>query len=883
MKAMRKACLIRIASPGASRAQLVDKDAITFGRSADADVLCLSTSVSRIHLIARMEDGALTIEDQGSANGTFVGTQQAPPKQPIPLKPGDRVRLGESEETISFEIVDMPAELGDFETRRNAMKAAAREAIQDAVRDARLASETERDKAVEAARAQGAVRLAEAEKVAAKTISDARAAASSVKIEAQAEAEKILSEARNRLRESREAADAEVTRASRAAQLKADAILDQASATAEESLREARETAAAIRNEADKERESTRAKAASKAQELAKSAELEAERIVENARARAAELETNKSKSVEEAVSQAAFRAQREAEAKVAEALAEAQERAAAILRDADTRASVMIRDANHASAAAVKESETRMAAFVRHAEETAAELAKTSEAAAFKTRKEADEAAVKTRADADADAARVRAAVEQAANEREQSALARERETNDRIAEAATRNQAALDRLARSEAAASEARKKEEDAIAMRDRALRALEETQSEAEKISARLQKQIETVKAEADELERQVGNLVSDRVSLEKTLQEGRDALADLERQKASAGEDAEKARISVVQASEAAKRAALEEREKILKENKALKEKGIIEADEYKRDSIAKIAEDRLKAIEGAKQLMLEEEKRVQGLRKHQVAEMAKQMEVLLVPKLKDRLPAAEAALDGLRSDIHDTARRVLTGDNSAVTNEIERVTTFEPSAEEARKARRKRALITGVSSGIAAAMIAIFWTPIRNTMFGEPGSRSAASIAADEILKEKRMKIKFAPPQIDAYQQSYVDNVLYMKGYVATKLDRDFQNKWILDANDFITNKLGLSDTLIVEFSSIENSLVRDLDQMKENGDERTKDQTVSEMRKREAADRARLVTLLKTEANYARLRGYEQEKLAAYMASRNAASVPSK
>lgn len=85
---------------------------IIVGRSGNADRLkpdvdltphsAYEKGVSRLHATLRREKETLTIEDMGSANGTYVNGQTLIPGQRIVLRHGDEVRLGELVATIHF-------------------------------------------------------------------------------------------------------------------------------------------------------------------------------------------------------------------------------------------------------------------------------------------------------------------------------------------------------------------------------------------------------------------------------------------------------------------------------------------------------------------------------------------------------------------------------------------------------------------------------------------------------------------------------------------------------------------------------------------------------------------------------------------------------------
>lgn len=87
---------------------------------AEGDILLPHPSVSRRHALLRIEENRATLEDLGSTNGTFINRKRIPPHQPVPLRSGDEIRLGDAlliftaeglEETIppSEERIEAPS------------------------------------------------------------------------------------------------------------------------------------------------------------------------------------------------------------------------------------------------------------------------------------------------------------------------------------------------------------------------------------------------------------------------------------------------------------------------------------------------------------------------------------------------------------------------------------------------------------------------------------------------------------------------------------------------------------------------------------------------------------------------------------------------------
>jgi pSer/pThr/pTyr-binding forkhead associated (FHA) protein len=71
----------------------------TVGRES-ADVLLMDGTVSRRHATVTLAEGAATIEDHGSTNGTRVAGQPLAPGEPRPLFEGDEIQFG----TVRFRL-----------------------------------------------------------------------------------------------------------------------------------------------------------------------------------------------------------------------------------------------------------------------------------------------------------------------------------------------------------------------------------------------------------------------------------------------------------------------------------------------------------------------------------------------------------------------------------------------------------------------------------------------------------------------------------------------------------------------------------------------------------------------------------------------------------
>ena len=69
---------------------------IRVGRSPEFELCFNNPQVSRFHCIFWMEEGRLWIQDQGSANGTFVDDVRLESKIRLELKNNQEIKLGKS-------------------------------------------------------------------------------------------------------------------------------------------------------------------------------------------------------------------------------------------------------------------------------------------------------------------------------------------------------------------------------------------------------------------------------------------------------------------------------------------------------------------------------------------------------------------------------------------------------------------------------------------------------------------------------------------------------------------------------------------------------------------------------------------------------------------
>ena len=102
---------LRIEPPSAAAIEReCHEGALTFGRSADADVVVNDGSMSRKHARVILEQGIWLVEDLGARNGTFVNGERIERKRP--LAAGDVIQMGDTRVVVNG---------GESTSQRNAL------------------------------------------------------------------------------------------------------------------------------------------------------------------------------------------------------------------------------------------------------------------------------------------------------------------------------------------------------------------------------------------------------------------------------------------------------------------------------------------------------------------------------------------------------------------------------------------------------------------------------------------------------------------------------------------------------------------------------------------------------------------------------------------
>jgi len=87
----RKACLVMLHGPEVGRRYMIDRGALTIGRSSACDIQLSMESVSRTHAKIVVRDKQVFLRDLGSTNGTYVNGRKI--AQATIVREGDKIYI----------------------------------------------------------------------------------------------------------------------------------------------------------------------------------------------------------------------------------------------------------------------------------------------------------------------------------------------------------------------------------------------------------------------------------------------------------------------------------------------------------------------------------------------------------------------------------------------------------------------------------------------------------------------------------------------------------------------------------------------------------------------------------------------------------------------
>ena len=291
-----------------------------------------------------------------------------------------------------------------------------------------------------------------------------------------------------------------------------------------------------------------------------------------------------------------------------------------------------------------------------------------------------------------------------------------------------------------------------------------------------------------------------------------------------------------------------------------------------EESEGRRQELSReLAEERLLRMREIEAEAISEEKRFFQNRAEKIKRIAGDIELNLNPFLQQLGIADDPeASQKLSKELHAIVDNVLGSGEEKQKENLKKIVDYDPDASINLKAYWKKAAIGTVLSAVIAVIIVIFRDQIP-----ELGMRAVSSLedgpSASEIFIEKTTtkqanERRFEPEMTPEFKQTYTDNIIYTEGYLNFEEDKAIRKRWIVSLNEFLVEKMGLSDNAVVELVGKEVSLIKRLRDMRLDIDARYQLSAIGKMRGIETEFVSEMKDILGSEKAVARFFGFKKD-----------------
>jgi hypothetical protein len=306
--------------------------------------------------------------------------------------------------------------------------------------------------------------------------------------------------------------------------------------------------------------------------------------------------------------------------------------------------------------------------------------------------------------------------------------------------------------------------------------------------------------------------------------------------------------------------------------KILEDElQAKKEKVLIEFQEFRKRQEDELAQSRLKAIEGVKAKIQEEERRYNQTLKMRSTELASNLEKRLLPKIESdlRSKGVNASLAGYLQTIREAVEEVVVTEKSGLVALTDHLTPTVEKDETTAKRRKRWLLIPTV----ATAALVIFYS---DAIFQKLKSLQGDHSYIEGLITKRTAESVYAPTQTTDWRESYTGNVLYYRNYFEVMTDSVFQDQWVLRLNNLeMLRSMHLNEDDIVQFIGKERALINQLGALRQTLDAKYLDQGLEKMNQAEVQAVQEMRQVLKTEENWSTVRQIEKDFVTQFIKTR--------
>lgn len=298
-----------------------------------------------------------------------------------------------------------------------------------------------------------------------------------------------------------------------------------------------------------------------------------------------------------------------------------------------------------------------------------------------------------------------------------------------------------------------------------------------------------------------------------------------------------------------------------EQQKTQESHSALVNQLLLAQEKKKEELQSELHQKKLALMKQLDQEHHQEEQRLKQLRKHQITDIARSIELKLIEKLENLFP--NQPLEKL-SDLSTAIFEIVTHHMSQQTSHVEIQTQVQKENVDYKHQKRNILLKrVGIFSAASAAVFLFFFRAEVLSTY----RHLVKSNVAKEFAEERRKLGEFKPPQDDVYRNNYLENVIYYKNYTQLKLNPENIQAWtkFLSDVDFLTRH-DLSEEDIIYFVAAETNMIKRLESLKEKIDKVYLKEELERAHSAEAEDLVRLVRILKTEENLKLVKSLEKD-----------------
>lgn len=873
--------LVTIQTPDGVFYRIVDEKSFSVGRSLDCALSFPDPNISRVHVVISSRKDQVYLIDQGSANGTFVNTQKILPNKLTLVQPSDDVKLGTSEIHLKIDLFEKAYKQDELvnsllpDNEKNTLMEVIQGAHQQAKRIIQQAQE-HYDKLIKTAEAkvrnvENSLLIKQDEIIAAANVQanqitqEGKKKAAQIVFDAEQKATEATKDIFAKAEETKVQADAYYQGKISEAQVKGDEIVQNHTDMGQKLLQEANDKSQELRKKATDEGEQIRLKARQESQDILVKAEQDGLRLkeehIENAKremqTRLADLMnqiTAAEKALSDVENQKAKTLQSvENEIKLQK---EMKEREAA--NEVDKKRQELELQLTHLRADAQRAESDRDEAIRRKQEELTVlmekhdlELRRMNEIKEIEFKKKVEDLSFAvTRSEKE---------LERLSEQKDQKIKSQQLELD----------QAYQKHLLELEKVTTAKEKEMRDKVDQELKAQKQLiHDSESQVQKIKVEIT-EAENLKLKAiKDFEVETEHLAKLKEKIQKTLNEQKTVEASYQNLLVQIQQfDAEKK-----QSTEKIKE--LETRASHLKmlvegENKKIqdlardydvkvkehKQKLENEFEALRKEKEAQFRESFNAEAENAKQMRFHLVQEIQSKQNLIIKDIhSKMIKIIASQGTKDNLTElSDLAMKQIKNSFEETIATISTQ------NQASKIDTAEIRKQQQRM--KNKWLASGLTMGLVLMGGFHLWNEkVKN--------RSLASVLAEQQQEREAEyeRRRFNPEQTYEVRDNYTDSVIYTKDFVELYQDKQLQDRWVRDTRQYFFKSWRVEEEKTIEVLSMAKTLVKALNDKKQNIHPDFVEKNIEDMRKLEEETTNKMRTLLGTDVKFSAFKRFEKK-----------------